>query len=181
MNCPHCRIALKEKKIGSVKVNVCSQCRGSWFDKGELRQAKDQADPDLNWMDFDLWKHEDRFHVDLKPLKCPRCEVEMMAVEYDRTGVEINPCPKCRGVWLQAGEFEKIIKALEEELDTKSTSDYIKASLAEAREILTGSESIVSEWRDFLTVMRMLEYRILVENPKLNRAIDSIQKGVPIR
>jgi Zn-finger nucleic acid-binding protein len=28
----------------------------------------------------------------------------------DRQGVEIDYCPKCRGVWLDRGELEKIIE-----------------------------------------------------------------------
>ena len=27
----------------------------------------------------------------------------------DRSGVEIDYCPKCRGVWLDRGELDKII------------------------------------------------------------------------
>lgn len=28
----------------------------------------------------------------------------------DRQGIEIDYCPKCRGVWLDRGEFDKIIE-----------------------------------------------------------------------
>ena len=30
----------------------------------------------------------------------------------DRSGVEIDYCPKCRGVWLDRGELDKIIDRL---------------------------------------------------------------------
>ncbi|WP_037441737.1 TFIIB-type zinc ribbon-containing protein [Pedobacter antarcticus] len=34
----------------------------------------------------------------------------------DRQGIEIDYCPKCRGVWLDKGELDKIIeKSLEQE------------------------------------------------------------------
>ena len=41
-------------------------------------------------------------------MKCPTCdEVLIMTV---REGVEIDYCPKCRGVWLDRGELDKIIE-----------------------------------------------------------------------
>lgn len=41
-------------------------------------------------------------------MKCPICEVELVMSE--RQGVEIDYCPKCRGVWLDRGELDKIIE-----------------------------------------------------------------------
>lgn len=39
---------------------------------------------------------------------CPVCNVDL--VMSDRSGVEIDYCPKCRGVWLDRGELDKIIE-----------------------------------------------------------------------
>ena len=41
-------------------------------------------------------------------MKCPVCDVDL--VMADRQGVEIDYCPKCRGVWLDRGELDKIIE-----------------------------------------------------------------------
>jgi Zn-finger nucleic acid-binding protein len=172
---------MQTRKIGDVEVHECATCKGTWFERGELQKAKDQTDRDLNWIDFDLWKHKDRFRAEAKPLPCPACNVGMVLIEYGQTGVDIHYCAKCEGIWLEAGQFEKIIDALVEELDTKSASEYAKASLQEAKEIVTGREGFVSEWQDFLTVLRMLEYRILVDNPGMKKMIENIQKIIPIR
>ena len=40
-------------------------------------------------------------------MKCPNCEETLVMTE--RQGVEIDYCPKCRGVWLDKGELDKII------------------------------------------------------------------------
>ena len=103
----------------------------------------------------------------------------MITIDYDNTGVEIDYCPACRGVWLDSGEFGKIIDALLEELTTKSAGDYWKATLQEAKEIITGKEGLISEWKDFSNVVRMMQYRILAENPKLGEAIASYQQSSP--
>jgi Zn-finger nucleic acid-binding protein len=42
-------------------------------------------------------------------MKCPVCK-EPDLVMADRQGVEIDYCPKCRGVWLDRGELDKIIE-----------------------------------------------------------------------
>jgi Zn-finger nucleic acid-binding protein len=47
-------------------------------------------------------------------LLCPTCKVDLVMSE--RQGIEIDYCPKCRGVWLDRGELDKIIaKSAEEE------------------------------------------------------------------
>lgn len=40
-------------------------------------------------------------------MNCPVCNVGLTMTE--RQGVEIDYCPKCRGVWLDRGELDKII------------------------------------------------------------------------
>jgi len=40
-------------------------------------------------------------------MKCPADGAELVMTE--RSGVEIDYCPQCRGVWLDRGELDKII------------------------------------------------------------------------
>lgn len=41
-------------------------------------------------------------------MKCPACRtVDLLMSE--RSGIEIDYCPTCRGVWLDRGELDKII------------------------------------------------------------------------
>jgi Zn-finger nucleic acid-binding protein len=44
-----------------------------------------------------------------KTRKCPLCG-ETDLVRAERQGVEIDRCPKCRGVWLDRGELDQIIE-----------------------------------------------------------------------
>ncbi|MBN8909094.1 MAG: zf-TFIIB domain-containing protein [Rhodospirillales bacterium] len=41
-------------------------------------------------------------------MPCPRCRVDLLMT--DRQGIEIDYCPKCRGVWLDRGELDKVIE-----------------------------------------------------------------------
>ena len=49
---------------------------------------------------------------------CPNDETSMQAVV--RNGVEFDMCPKCRGVWLDRGELEKLMGASREEAGASS-------------------------------------------------------------
>ncbi len=42
-------------------------------------------------------------------MKCP-VDGETDLVMTERAGVEIDYCPKCRGVWLDRGELDKILE-----------------------------------------------------------------------
>ena len=41
-------------------------------------------------------------------MNCPGCNTTLKV--SDRQGVEIDYCPSCRGVWLDRGELDKIIR-----------------------------------------------------------------------
>lgn len=41
-------------------------------------------------------------------MQCPVCQVELSMM--DRQGIEVDFCPKCRGVWLDRGELDKLIE-----------------------------------------------------------------------
>lgn len=51
-------------------------------------------------------------------MKCPVDNTELVMTE--RQGVEIDYCPKCRGVWLDRGELDKIIDRASESVDQES-------------------------------------------------------------
>lgn len=38
--------------------------------------------------------------------RCPKCAAPLLQVHY--RGVEIDKCSRCEGIWLDAGEMEKI-------------------------------------------------------------------------
>jgi Zn-finger nucleic acid-binding protein len=45
-------------------------------------------------------------------LMCPNCNEGMQEVR--RNEVQIDVCPKCRGVWLDRGELEKLLHSARE-------------------------------------------------------------------
>jgi len=57
-------------------------------------------------------------------MQCPIDGAELVLAE--RAGVEIDYCPKCRGVWLDRGELDKIIdrSAMAEAPQSRDSQDY---------------------------------------------------------
>lgn len=41
-------------------------------------------------------------------MKCPVCDLDLLMTE--RQGIEIDYCPKCRGIWLDRGELDILIE-----------------------------------------------------------------------
>lgn len=177
MECPKCHLDLVSRVIESTVVNECRQCEGIWFDKDELRQVKDATDPDLLWMDFDIWNHPEAIAVASGSATCPRCRIAMHVLDYDSTGVQIDYCDQCSGIWLDKGELAGIIARLEQELLEKSLDQYVVATIGEAKALLAGPESFLSEWKDFATITRLLQYRILSLHQDLASKIVLLQNN----
>ena len=54
-------------------------------------------------------------------MKCPNCDETLVMTE--RQGVEIDYCPKCRGVWLDKGELDKIIEKSQGDLRSQNRNE----------------------------------------------------------
>jgi Zn-finger nucleic acid-binding protein len=167
MQCPVDGSTLEKYTLDSLSVEKCPECQGLWFTKGQIQQAEESEGIDKSWMDFDLWSDHEAFEAEKSARKCPVCGENMAAITYDPTTVKVDYCVDEHGLWLDQGEFEHIIDALQEEILTKSLPEYVSLSLDEAKEIFTGDKGTIHEWKDFKNIYRLMEYRVLVDNPRL--------------
>lgn len=76
-------------------------------------------------------------------MKCP-VDNETL-VMTDRSGVEVDYCPKCRGVWLDRGELDKII----ERSSSSAPTDYPKSRAPGQQPQKKKRESFLSDLFDF--------------------------------
>jgi len=180
MKCPKCKKELSEKiKISDVKVERCSNCGGLWFEKDELRLAKDKKAPEarwldieiedksINWLQFDLWKDKGKFKVKKEIKYCPVDEIPLYQVSYGDTPIEIDVCGVCQGVWLDKGEFKKIIDHVKDKAGYEILYNYAKNLALETSEIFIGPESVKSEVIDLLILIKLLKYKLMVQHPEL--------------
>ena len=182
MNCPECEVPLRQTDCHGVRVDECPKCLGRWFDRDELRRAKDRTDDDLRWLDFDPFAGDaGEAAVAAGGLLCPRCSVKMGAITYEKSGVRIDKCAKCNGVWLNHGEFEKIIRHLEKEVNTETAAQFRGEAGRQFGQVFTGPEGPVSELRDFFAVLHLLRMRLGVEHPSVSSAIDAMYAVNPFK
>ncbi len=109
MNCPKCQTAtLAQFKVEGVAVDRCSTCAGTWFDVHELGQllAEDARQVAA------LTRGASDQSLDQKRGRCPRDGADLLRIysAIDR-GVVLDACADCHGIWLDGGEFAKLLAA----------------------------------------------------------------------
>lgn len=105
--CPACSNNLRQKSYARVEVDECPACRGLWLDKGELQKLLDGKS-----------LLPERFFkpVTLQPLPtrpegtrpCPRCGLLLLSNLV--SGVTIDICPDCAGIWLDQDELNLFLQ-----------------------------------------------------------------------
>ena len=124
MKCPKCALGMLEEtevrlyattEKGTVQADepktlttdVCSLCKGIWFDKGELFEYLESGMTSLGG--GSATEYPD---IDAKAADCPHCAVGLVPrrVMKDLT-VNLQCCPKCEGFWVDGNEINRLEKA----------------------------------------------------------------------
>ena len=172
MNCPICKTEkLKQAVFYGVEVDYCPRCIGLWFERDELLQAKNEKDKDLNWLDIDLWQDETRFRISQGQKVCPKCSLPLYNVNYGDSNIRVDLCNLCQGIWLDRGEFKKIVLYLEEKGKSEVLTNYFKNLAKQGLEIFTGPEIFKEEVMDFFTILKLLNYKFVVRHPTISKII----------
>lgn len=167
MRCSHCQEEFIGFEYKGLHLDLCPKCDTLWFDKDELRKAKDAKDEFIRWIDPDIWKEQHRFGLSRARKLCPRDEIPLYEIEYDNTDIVVDVCTRCGGVLLDKGEFDKIVEHLQKQVAQKSVFEYLKAIGEEALEVFTGTKGFREETGDLLMVTKLLFYRISSQFPIL--------------
>lgn len=174
MECPNDNEKLEKVLFHNVGVEYCPKCLGMWFDAGELRQAKDEKDKQLNWLDIDLWRDKTKFQVSRGDKHCPVCRVGLQEVKYDNSKTKVDFCEMCQGVWLDRGEFKQIINYLKNKSDYEILHRYTKNLVSELWEVFSGPETFRSELEDFLMLLKLFSYKFETQHPFLKSLVEKL-------
>ncbi len=167
MVCPICKIDLEKAILCNVGVDFCFRCLGVWFEEEELRWAKDEKDKNLKWLDIDLWKDKKKFKISSGIRLCPVCRLPLYEVYYGDSRIIVDICNICRGIWLDRGEFKRIIEYLQRKGHYEVLNNYLKNLIKEFWEIFTGPENLREEVLDFLTILKLLCYKFAIQRPTI--------------
>jgi Zn-finger nucleic acid-binding protein len=176
VKCPICKKDLEKAIFYGVEVDFCPICLGLWFEEEELRLAKDEKDKDLKWLDIDLWKDIRKFKISLGIRLCPSCRLPLYEVYYGDSRVIVDVCNLCYGVWLDRGEFKRIIEYLKNKANYEILHKYTKNLLREAAEILIGPETLREEILDFLAILKVLNYKLATQHLFITTIISNLPR-----
>lgn len=150
MKCPRTGEPMITRNVGGVEVEISPACGGVWFDRFELQKV-DEAHEEVGDM---LVEHLDTYHRTLEPtaprLKCPRdTDVVMMRRYFSpKRQIEIDECPACGGVWLDAEELaglRSLFRSVEERQAARESFAREILSSPEAQEHRAEFESLIDK------------------------------------
>lgn len=110
MKCPRTGKELKPVIVDGIEIDLSMGCGGAWFDQFEL----DKFDEVHESAGKILIEHMQTYHKPLTDpdsrLNCPiDTDVVMMRRFYSgKLQIEIDECPQCGGIWLDAEELSGI-------------------------------------------------------------------------
>ena len=125
LQCPACNNALSVMDVSDIVVDVCiGGCGGIWFDNFELSKVDEQHEHvGEALLDIERNPHIRLNNQEKRP--CPRCpDVKMMRRFFSvARKTEIDECPSCGGIWLDAGELRAIRNEFPDEKSRKEAFD----------------------------------------------------------
>lgn len=106
--CSRCKDReLQAHHLEGWKVYVCTECGGLWIGADAFREAIRKPPPaaatssEISASQAAVWGES--------ALSCPRCKRKMKKGVYSySSGVIIDRCESCSGIWLDRGELAKI-------------------------------------------------------------------------
>ena len=94
---------MKSIEYKGIEIDRCTNCYGLWFDNFELEDIKKLSGSEVIDMgDVDIGREQNA----MDKAFCPNC-LTLMTSETDeqQPHIQYERCPKCKGVYFDAGEF----------------------------------------------------------------------------
>ncbi|MFO7957959.1 MAG: zf-TFIIB domain-containing protein [Candidatus Brocadiia bacterium] len=170
--CPACGAGLDAYRAHGVSFEGCPQCKGIWLGREELKRLEARSGEGswetLRWLEDEVEAIE-RTHAITTDRPCPKCEGRrLLSTWFGDSGVIIDWCPSCRGVWLDQQEFREIVSHLREKLSELSANELKAVLREELRHVWEGSEEgRLADLRDAAAVAGALINVKIFEHPRL--------------
>lgn len=177
MDCPKDRTPLEVVHFHTIPIHRCPKCKGTWYEIDQLRVLKDkEAHGDYCWINLDLWRDTAKFRAaSSSRYTCPADSTPLIPVHYGNTIIVADICQTCKGVWLDKGEYARIIKFLADAVDAQSVGDYLGDLRNEFGEIVRGHP--LAGLKGIEKVLYLLELRFFVQHPQLLSGVQSLPRA----
>lgn len=135
MKCPRCSASTVSMVNNGVTVDVCyNSCGGIWFDRHEFKKMDENHETSPAFQ-TELSKSSRKSIPLAKELMCPKCMNQPMLRRFSsvKKNIEVDECPACAGIWLDAGELTNIHSEFKTEAErTKATEKFIEENFGAA-------------------------------------------------
>ena len=111
MQCIKCQDTMQKTIYESILVDYCPSCKSFWLDGGEfdLIIKGKEWDVEKAFTEAEIEKtKESKDNQDFS--LCPRCNKGVLR-SLRRSGVRIDQCDKCDGLFFDEGELESLYRA----------------------------------------------------------------------
>jgi Zn-finger nucleic acid-binding protein len=112
MICPSCRHDMIVVEYRGIELDYCTNCRGVWFDSGELELLAHTAglkSPESLLKDISASQGSKSEHAERK---CPVCNRLMRETPIGHPAIYIDVCRRGDGLWFDGGEVYQLLKQL---------------------------------------------------------------------
>jgi Zn-finger nucleic acid-binding protein len=147
MKCIKCEnVDLEKKNFYGIEVEKCPNCHGIWFDENEIKDIKEIDDENKKIDEFVPSKIEDSVNKK-ENLRCIKCDNILSTINYmGDSGIFIDKCSVCGGIWLDAGEFTKICNYLKiQESDLENDLEKFSQAFKNAKDISEEKDKKIKE------------------------------------
>jgi len=106
MKCPKCAGEFEKVDFRGVEVDRCEVCKGIFFDFAEDEELRGMFGSEgIDTGYEEIGKQMD----EITNVPCPSCNAVMLTLrDQEQDHVSFEVCPKCYGVFLDAGEFRDL-------------------------------------------------------------------------
>jgi Zn-finger nucleic acid-binding protein len=128
--CVKCNSILDKASFQGLEVDLCPKCGGLWLDRGEITRASKLPEAELARLRGLLTGKGGPPPVPTEhKAPCPACSGSLAEVVLGT--VHVDYCDKCHGIFLDRGELDQAVKAVQE-LDRKTTPRQVVEAAASA-------------------------------------------------
>ena len=172
-DCPGCGAKLDLYSLLGIEFEGCPKCHGLWLGRDELRKLKNKVGiGELHWLNSEVDNIEQAAAIASKRI-CPQNDNgNLLSVVFGKSSVVLDWCPKCHGLWLDRGEYDKIVDYLRDKAG-QSTIKEVEKEIAEdvKRLFKSGPETPVAELSDIAAAVTALINFTIFEHPTVFKLV----------
>ncbi|HEX4631458.1 MAG TPA: zf-TFIIB domain-containing protein [Chthoniobacterales bacterium] len=178
--CPADGTALDLYSLAHVEFEGCPKCHGMWLDKDELRKLKNTVnDGQLHWLNREVDNVEKVSSI-VSSRNCPKCpSIKLRSIVFGHSGVVIDSCPDCHGIWLDRGEFDSIVHFLHDDAANATPKEIGQELREDLRKAVTGEgpETRMAELGDAAAAIAALANTVIFDHPAFFNFLSSASRS----